>query len=51
MSDSTDDLQRWSLPIPDLAYTGTVTYDATSPDTHYPLSVWFARLPGHRMSS
>ncbi|QIK64177.1 arylsulfatase [Leucobacter viscericola] len=31
-----DKLQRSSLPIPDLAYTGTVTYDATSPDTHYP---------------
>ncbi|KQW06788.1 arylsulfatase [Leifsonia sp. Root4] len=24
------------MPIPDLAYTGTVTYDATDPDTHYP---------------
>ena len=33
---STDDFQRGALPIPDLAYTGTVTYDATSPDTHYP---------------
>jgi arylsulfatase A-like enzyme len=32
----TTDRQRSSLPIPDLAYTGTVTYDATSPDTHYP---------------
>ena len=31
-----DDRQRSTLPIPDLAYTGTVTYDATSPDTHYP---------------
>ena len=31
-----DTLQRSSLPIPDLAYTGTVTYDATSPDTHFP---------------
>ena len=31
-----DDFQRGSLPIPDLAYTGTVTYDASSPDTHYP---------------
>ena len=31
-----DDVQRSSLPIPDLAYTGTVTYDATSPDTHVP---------------
>ncbi|PWC03700.1 arylsulfatase [Agromyces badenianii] len=30
------DVQRSSLPIPDLAYTGTVTYDATDPDTHYP---------------
>ncbi|MFC4223706.1 arylsulfatase [Lysinibacter cavernae] len=36
MSENTDHLQRSSLPIPDLAYTGTVTYDATSPDTHYP---------------
>lgn len=33
---SRDDLQRSSLPIPDLAYTGTVTYDATDPDTTYP---------------
>lgn len=31
-----DGIQRGALPIPDLAYTGTVTYDATSPDTHYP---------------
>jgi arylsulfatase len=31
-----DDVQRSSLPIPDLAYTGTVTYAATDPDTHYP---------------
>ena len=30
------DVQRSSLPIPDLAYTGTVTYDATDPDTSYP---------------
>ncbi len=30
------DLQRSSLPIPDLAYTGTVTYDATDPDTAFP---------------
>ncbi|KQQ92983.1 arylsulfatase [Leifsonia sp. Leaf325] len=29
-------IQRSALPIPDLAYTGTVTYDATDPDTHYP---------------
>jgi arylsulfatase len=36
MTENTDDWQRSSLPIPDLAYTGTVTYDATSPDTHYP---------------
>ncbi|MET0862589.1 MAG: arylsulfatase [Microbacterium sp.] len=36
MNETEDDLQRSSLPIPDLAYTGTVTYDATSPDTHYP---------------
>lgn len=33
---STDDVQRGALPISDLAYTGTVTYDATDPDTHYP---------------
>jgi len=31
-----DEVQRGTLPIPDLAYTGTVTYDATDPDTHYP---------------
>ncbi|OCI32176.1 arylsulfatase [Oerskovia enterophila] len=31
-----DARQRGALPIPDLAYTGTVTYDATDPDTHYP---------------
>ncbi|MET4156611.1 arylsulfatase [Agromyces sp. PvR057] len=31
-----EDIQRGALPIPDLAYTGTVTYDATDPDTHYP---------------
>jgi len=31
-----DSVQRSTLPIPDLAYTGTVTYDATDPDTHYP---------------
>ncbi|MHC9045029.1 arylsulfatase [Microbacterium saperdae] len=31
-----DPSQRSTLPIPDLAYTGTVTYDATDPDTHYP---------------
>ncbi|ANJ25659.1 arylsulfatase [Agromyces aureus] len=31
-----DKIQRGALPIPDLAYTGTVTYDATDPDTHYP---------------
>ncbi|WP_029137971.1 arylsulfatase [Nakamurella lactea] len=30
------DVQRSILPIPDLAYTGTVTYDASDPDTHYP---------------
>ena len=30
------EVQRSGLPIPDLAYTGTVTYDATDPDTHYP---------------
>ncbi|KRC61887.1 arylsulfatase [Agromyces sp. Root81] len=33
---SKPDVQRSTLPIPDLAYTGTVTYDATDPDTHYP---------------
>jgi len=27
---------RTTLPIPDQVYTGTVTYDATDPDTHYP---------------
>jgi len=32
----TEPVQRSSLPIPDLVYTGTVTYDATDPDTHYP---------------
>jgi arylsulfatase A-like enzyme len=36
MTTNDDNLQRSSLPIPDLAYTGTVTYDATSPDTHFP---------------
>ncbi|MCS5732682.1 arylsulfatase [Herbiconiux daphne] len=36
MTETPNDWQRSSLPIPDLAYTGTVTYDATSPDTHYP---------------
>ena len=35
MTDS-HEVQRSALPIPDLAYTGTVTYDATDPDTHYP---------------
>jgi len=34
--DDHDELQRGSLPIPDLAYTGTVTYDATSADTTFP---------------
>ena len=33
---TSDDVQRTILPIPDLAYTGTVTYDATSPDTSFP---------------
>ena len=33
---ASDDVQRTILPIPDLAYTGTVTYDATSPDTKFP---------------
>lgn len=36
MANHPNNIQRSSLPIPDLAYTGTVTYDATSPDTHYP---------------
>ncbi len=36
MANNSNDIQRSALPIPDLAYTGTVTYDATSPDTHYP---------------
>ncbi|MEU0264652.1 arylsulfatase [Nocardioides sp. NPDC006303] len=36
MASSDDPIQRGALPIPDLAYTGTVTYDATDPDTHYP---------------
>ena len=31
-----DTVQRSTLPVPDLAYTGTVTYDATDPDTQYP---------------
>ncbi len=31
-----DQINRGALPIPDLAYTGTVTYDATSPDTKFP---------------
>ncbi|MFC0453194.1 arylsulfatase [Rhodococcus jostii] len=34
-ADSTE-IQRGTLPIPDLEYTGTVTYDATDPDTSYP---------------
>ena len=33
---TSDDVQRTILPIPDLAYTGTVTYEATSPDTSFP---------------
>ncbi len=33
---TSDDVQRTILPIPDLAFTGTVTYDATSPDTSFP---------------
>jgi arylsulfatase A-like enzyme len=36
MATGSDDVQRSALPIPDLAYTGTVTYDAGDPDTHYP---------------
>ncbi|WP_345764532.1 arylsulfatase [Diaminobutyricibacter sp. McL0608] len=36
MVNNSNDVQRSTLPIPDLAYTGTVTYDASSPDTHYP---------------
>src|SRR6478609_318910 len=35
MTDS-HEVHRSALPIPDLAYTGTVTYDATDPDTYYP---------------
>ncbi|WP_231123131.1 arylsulfatase [Nocardioides sambongensis] len=31
-----NNIQRGALPIPDLAYTGTVTYDATDPDTSFP---------------
>ncbi|TJZ76551.1 arylsulfatase [Rhodococcus oryzae] len=36
MSNDVNGLQRATLPIPDLAYTGTVTYDATDPDTKFP---------------
>ncbi|AQA21228.1 sulfatase family protein [Rhodococcus sp. MTM3W5.2] len=36
MSNDVNGLQRGTLPIPDLAYTGTVTYDATDPDTKFP---------------
>jgi arylsulfatase A-like enzyme len=36
MTKPSDEVQRSTLPIPDLAYTGTVTYDATDPDTSYP---------------
>lgn len=36
MSTENSSVQRGTLPIPDLAYTGTVTYDATDRDTHYP---------------
>lgn len=36
MASSHDSVQRGTLPVADLAYTGTVTYDATDPDTHYP---------------
>ncbi|MFT2816471.1 arylsulfatase [Leifsonia sp. A12D58] len=36
MTQADDDIQRTALPIPDLAYTGTVTYDASDPDTAYP---------------
>ena len=33
---SNDTLQRGELPIPDVAYAGTITYDASSPDTKFP---------------
>ena len=37
MSDGADSTSRTvALPIPDLAYTGPITYDATDPDTKYP---------------
>ncbi|WP_431279278.1 arylsulfatase [Leifsonia poae] len=36
MASEQHEIQRSVLPIPDLAYTGTVMYDATDPDTHYP---------------
>lgn len=36
MSQPNDQVQRGALPVPDLAYTGHVTYDATDPDTHFP---------------
>ncbi len=36
MTTGNDSVQRGAQPIADLAYTGTVTYDATDPDTHYP---------------
>src|SRR6185312_16142592 len=36
MANNSEDVQRSSLPIPNPDYTGTVVYDATSPDNHYP---------------
>ena len=36
MSIEPAELPRTALPIADLVYTGTVTFDATSPDTKYP---------------
>ena len=31
-----DDYRRDSLPIPDLPYSGLITYDAKDPDTSFP---------------
>ena len=36
MSNSTDNLQRSVLPIPDIPRPGLTTYDAKDPDTKYP---------------
>ena len=33
---SRDDVQRSSLPIPDIQHTGLITYDAKDPDTRFP---------------